>query len=499
MDSRTRRSLRLGAVPLLAALSFAAGLIGTTPAATASAPAVVTLSLSSTWTVPGRCDQATVSVTPVKTGQTVTIQRQAGGSWTRVTSGTLGSGSTVTLSVCFGWAFLGTVPLRASWPTDGQNAGAVSPTRTLVVQRAIWMKAIDAAAAGRSMSVTVADGGFFVYRRADTTPRAPASNEKLLMSMTVLNALGPDRQITTQAAAANVADGVVNGNLWILGGGDPAVTTARIDTLADRVKAAGITSVTGRVMGSIRYFSHDWWAPGWKPDFPRDEVALPTALAFNSNTVHGIHISNPEYRAAVALTNRLRAIGVHVAGKPGAWSPGVPLHTVASLTSAPMSELLRWVDVPSWNFGAETLGKLVGAVRYGTPGTIGKAAAAIRAFTAGREVHATAYDSSGLSYADRITTLGMVRLLIDAESAPWGDALRMALPAPGQGTLAGRLGGLRVRAKTGTLDNVSALSGWVWVNSEERWAEFSILSSGYTPTLKHVEDQIVRTIANHPA
>jgi len=484
---------------LLAALSLAACLIGTGSVATASAPAVVTLSLSNTWTVPGRCVRATVGVTPDKAGQTVTIQHQAGGSWTRVTSGVLGSGSTVTVPVCLGWGFLGNVPLRASWPSDGQNAAAVSPARTLTVQRALWMKAIDAAAAGRSMSVTVADGGLFVYRRADTTPRAPASNEKLLMSMTVLNAVGPDRQILTRAAAANVADGVVKGNLWILGGGDPTVTTARIWMLADRVKAAGITSVTGRVMGSVRYFSHDWWAPGWKPDFPRDEVALPTALTFNSNTVHGIHIRDAEYRAAVALTNRLRAIGVHVAGKPGAWAPAVPLQTIATITSARMSSLLRWVDVPSWNFGAETLGKLVGAVRYGAPGTIAKAAAAIRTFTSAHDVRVSAYDSSGLSYADRITTAGMVRLLIDAESVPWGEDLRMALPLPGQGTLTGRLGGLRVRAKTGTLDNVSALSGWVWVNSEERWAEFSILSSGYTPVLKHVEDQIVRYIANHPA
>lgn len=499
MDSRRRRSLRLGAVPLLAALSFASGVVGTVPAATAAAPAVVTLSLSSTWTVPGRCVQAAVGVSPDKTGQTVTIQRLAGGSWTRVTSAVLGSGSTMRVPVCLGWAFLGGVPLRASWPGDGQNAGAVSPTRALTVQRAVWMKAVDAATAGRSMSVTVADDGLFVYRRADTTPRAPASNEKLLTSMTVLNAVGPDRQIVTRAAAANVADGVVNGNLWILGGGDPTVTTTRIGVLADRVKAAGITSIKGRVMGSIRYFSHDWWAPGWKPDFPRDEVALPTALTFNANTLHGIHIRDPEYLAAVALTNRLRAIGVHVTGKPGAWTPGVPLSTIASITSAPMSDLLRWVDVPSWNFGAETLGKLVGAVRYGVPGTIGKAASAIRAFTASRHVSVSAYDSSGLSYDDRITTVGMVRLLIDAESAPWGDALRMALPLPGQGTLAGRLGGLRVRAKTGTLDNVSALSGWVWVTSEQRWAEFSILSSGYTPTLKHVEDTIVRLIANHPA
>ncbi|HXY72317.1 MAG TPA: D-alanyl-D-alanine carboxypeptidase [Actinomycetota bacterium] len=499
MDSRQRRTLRLGAVSLLAALSFAAGLIGTTPAATAEAPAAVTFSLATTWTVPGRCVEATVTVTPDKAGQTVTIQHLVSGSWIPLTSATLDGDSALSVPLCFGWAWMGTFPLRASWPTDGVSAGATSPPRSLTIRRAIWMRSIDAAAAGRSMSVTVADDGMFVYRRADTIPRAPASNEKLLLSMAALKDLGPDRQIVTRAAAPSVTDNVVDGNLWILGGGDPAVTTARIDTLADHVKAAGISAISGRVMGSLGYFSHGWWAYGWKADFPRDEVALPTALAFNGNAVQGVHIRNPEYRAAVALTARLRAIGVHVAGKPGASWPGVPLQTVATISSAPISELLRWIDVPSWNFGAETLGKLLGAVRYGAPGTIAKGAAAIRAFVTAHRVRDSAYDSSGLSYADRITTLGMVRLLIDSESSPWITSLRAALPLPGQGTLTGRLAGLRVRAKTGTLAYESALSGWVWVNSEERWAEFSILSTGYTPVLKHIEDRIVRLIATHPA
>ena len=50
----------------------------------------------------------------------------------------------------------------------------------------------------------------------------------------------------------------------------------------------------------------------------------------------------------------------------------------------------------------------------------------------------------------------------------------MALPAAGEGTLRHRLGGVRLRAKTGTLDNVSALSGWVWNDATDGWIEFSI-------------------------
>jgi len=491
-----RTHLRLVAAAVLGtALALGAGLAIGQHSATAQSPATLTLAPSTSVTAPGRCVQATVTISPDKTGQTVALQEFGADGWTTVASGTLGPGSTVTVPLCFGWANLGAVPVRASWNTDGQDASGLSPAATITVRKAPWMLHVDALSAGRSMSVSVGESGVFVYRHADTTGRAPASDEKLLLSMTLLNRVGPGATILTRAAAANVQDGVVAGDLWIMGGADPAVTTGRIDTLAQHVRDAGITSITGRVMGSTGFLSHDWWAPGWKPSFPRTEVPLPTALAFNGNAVHGVHIGDPEYRAAAALTKRLRAIGVHVAGAPGAGLPSGQLQTVASITSAPMGELLQWVDVPSWNFGAETLGKLLGASRYGPPGTIAKGAAAIRGFAWARHVGVSAYDSSGLSYDDRISASGMVTLLRDAEDEPWFSSLRAALPHAGEGTLTGRLAGVRVRAKTGTLANVSALSGWVWVPSRSRWAEFSILSSGYTPILKHVEDEIVRTIA----
>src|SRR5207249_6247652 len=132
---------------------------------------------------------------------------------------------------------------------------------------------------------------------------------------------GPDARITTRVATARLAGGVVRGNLWILGRGDPGITPARIAALARRLKAAGIVRVTGHIMGGVGYFARDWYAPGWQPDFPRVEVALPTALTFNGNARRGIHIPDPERRAAAALTSRLRAIGVPVEGTPGAGTP----------------------------------------------------------------------------------------------------------------------------------------------------------------------------------
>jgi D-alanyl-D-alanine carboxypeptidase/D-alanyl-D-alanine-endopeptidase (penicillin-binding protein 4) len=465
------------------------------PAARVTA-STITLALASGTTVPGRCVDATATVTPDATGSRVAIQRLRGGSWTTVRAGTLGSTSSLEVSVCFGWSLLGAVRLRAV-ELRGSSAEATSATTVLTVARAKWMRRVDALAAGHAMSVSVADGGMFVYGRRAAVGRAPASNEKLLLSMALLRRFGPAAHITTRAAAGRVRDGVVRGNLWILGGGDPAITSARLARLARELRAAGIQRIAGRVMGSIGYFAHDWYAPGWRPDFPRDEVALPTALTINGNVRHGVPFGDPERRAAATLTRSLRALGVTVAGTPGAGLPPRGLHTVATLTSASMATLLHRMDLWSSNFDAEILGKLIGASRSGAPGTIAKAAAAIRAFASARGVSVTAYDASGLSSANRVSARGVVTLLRSVESAPWLDALRAALPRPGEGTLSGRLSGLRVRAKTGTLADASALSGWVWVSSEGGWAEFSILSHGTPSALKRIENRIVRIIATH--
>ena len=76
----------------------------------------------------------------------------------------------------------------------------------------------------------------------------------------------------------------------------------------------------------------------------------------------------------------------------------------------------------------------------------------------------------------------MVHLLWFADAQPWASTLRMALPDGDQGTLKDRLANVRLRAKTGTFDNVSALTGWVWSDDGATWIEFSLLTSGWTST-----------------
>jgi D-alanyl-D-alanine carboxypeptidase/D-alanyl-D-alanine-endopeptidase (penicillin-binding protein 4) len=302
------------------------------------------------------------------------------------------------------------------------------------------------------------------------------------------------------AETAPDADGVIAGTLWILGRGDPEVDRGTIAALARDVRAAGVTEIHGRVKGSTGYFARDWSAVGWKAHFRRDEVPFPTALTFHGNVgPGGGHISHPERRAAAALRTRLRRIGIRVTGTPGAARAPTGLVPVASENSDVLKAIVRRMDVDSLNFHAEVLGKLLARLTAGPPATIARGAAAIEAFEHDHGVDTFVHhDSSGLSYANRVRTSGMVRLLWAADRTTWGPVLRMALPRGGQGTLEDRLRDVKIRAKTGTLDGVSALSGWVWLDDRDAWGQFSILSRGLTKDAAvRIEDAIVHTVSKN--
>ncbi len=462
----------------------------------ASVAAKVDAALSSATVAAGDCVEVTVSVQPPKPGQTVQVEQQAPSGWQIVALEALDPSSVAGARVCFGWSSIGPVQLRAEWPSqDNLNLGATGPQVALDVTRAAWMDRIDGIAAGHAVSVSVAEAGTPLYELADSAPRTPASNEKLLLSMALLDEIGPDFRIVTHAAAAEVVHGVVRGDLWILGRGDPTIDGAKLDALASAIAGAGVRRIDGSVMGSTGYFDHDWFAPGWRPEFPREFIALPSALTFGGNTVNGVNVSDPERLAAASLTKQLESRGVAVTGRPGAGPPPAGLHDVATISSAPLAQLLRRQNVNSINFFAEVLGKLLGTTEGGVPGTIAKGATAVGAWAAAHGVNVTARDGSGLSYQDRATAGGIVRLLGVADDAAWGPALRASLPPPGQGTLEDRLAGVQVRAKTGTLTNISALSGWVFLKGDAAWAEFSILSSGLSKDRAvSIEDAIVRTL-----
>jgi D-alanyl-D-alanine carboxypeptidase/D-alanyl-D-alanine-endopeptidase (penicillin-binding protein 4) len=344
--------------------------------------------------------------------------------------------------------------------------------------------------------VAVRVGTTLVYAHLAGTRRAPASNEKLLLSMTALSELGPDYRIRTDAAVGSgvLKDGVVHGDLWIVGHGDPEFDGGSASALAAKIRAAGIRRITGSILGDTTGFLRDREARGWHP-LALDNVGLPTALSFNHNVGPSGFVMIPELDAARAVTASLRHGNVKVGGRARAAKAPGSLHPVASIQSAPLADILHRQNITSDNTDAETLCKLLGT-KFGGQGSIAAGATVIHAWLHDRGIEARVMDASGLSYKDRISPLDLTKLLTSALRKSWGGLLRASLPSPGEGTLSSRLAGVAVRAKTGTLtQGISALSGYLRLRSG-RTATFSILSEalGKDDAIR-IEDAIVRTLA----
>ena len=103
-----------------------------------------------------------------------------------------------------------------------------------------WIRHVDRIVGGHPMSVVVGDDGSVWYRRRATVARPPASNEKLLLSMALLDRFGGSHTFAVRAMGASVdADGTLSGNLYLRGQGDPEVADGRLDVLASRYLERG--------------------------------------------------------------------------------------------------------------------------------------------------------------------------------------------------------------------------------------------------------------------
>jgi len=358
-----------------------------------------------------------------------------------------------------------------------------------------WTAALDRIVDGQPVSVAVGTGHRLVYQHLGDRARLPASNQKLVLSMAALDTFGPSHRFVTVGRPSHpLRDGVLAGDLWLIGSGDPELTPAGLRVLAASLHDRGLRTITGSVIGDIAAFDRRWWAPGWIRGLSRHYVARPTALSLNGNA----GLTHPELSAAAALTDALRASGVTVVGSPRAGRAPADLQgPLAQVRSAPLADILLRQNHGSINFDAEMLTEALGARVSGNQGSTPGGATAMESWASDEGVRLRAFDGSGLSHRDRVSTVDLVTLLLEARREPWGDALMTSLPTGGEGTLGARLAGVSVHAKTGTLfvTPVSALSGYVRT-TEGRLVAFSILSRGLSKAAAvAIEDAIVRAIA----
>ena len=318
--------------------------------------------------------------------------------------------------------------------------------------------------------------GETLYSRNDTLPLIPASNEKLTVTYAALTALGPAFRIETDVLQDDAGD------LILKGYGDPTLTSADLTALARQVRAAGITTVPGRILGDESWFDMRRTALGWKASFYIGESPPLSALIVDRGRVGRVTSRDPALAAAQLFLAALVRAGVRVAGGPAHGVAPADAVVVASVDSPALAVIVHHMDTVSDNFEAEMLLKELGAVQSGA-GTTAAGAGIVTGLLAQAGVPLTGVrlvDGSGLSLLDRLTPAAVVALL----EVMWDDPeqrleLLSSLPVAARtGTLHDRMlhtaaAGL-VRAKTGTTSNASALSGFVG----DRYV-FSILQNGW--------------------
>jgi serine-type D-Ala-D-Ala carboxypeptidase/endopeptidase (penicillin-binding protein 4) len=344
------------------------------------------------------------------------------------------------------------------------------------------------------------------------TNRILASNTKLFTTGAVLDEFGSLGTLETQVLADGemTGDGILKGDIWLRGGGDPAFGTrsyarrhfgsgaASVDDLAEQLADSGLFAVRGGVHGDESAFDlvrgvHDsrYGVSPW--------VGPLSALSLNhAYDSHGFQ-SNPATYAAGRLRKALDAEGIspgHAAASGAAPAGAVVL---ARVQSAPMSTLVRLTNKDSDNFFAETLLKDLGRKVYDIGSTSAGARAAV-AYAASVGARVQMLDGSGLDHADRSTPRDVVRLLTAERRSPDFAAFLASLPIAGvDGSLDDRMRSgpahRNCRAKTGSLIGVSALSGYCTSRSGHTLT-FSILMNGVSVWYaRRLQDRMARALA----
>jgi D-alanyl-D-alanine carboxypeptidase/D-alanyl-D-alanine-endopeptidase (penicillin-binding protein 4) len=383
-------------------------------------------------------------------------------------------------------------------PAAGMAAG--SPQQTLI-------KALkkNLRLAGSTSGAYVVDlsTGQALYSARITTPRLPASVEKLYTTSTALLRYGPSGTLATSVLGSGYEDstGVWHGTLYLKGGGDPTFGWAAFDRLnygqygatverlvANLIRATGITAVQGRIDADASYFDTHLGTPATGYAASGEVEGQLDAVAFDRGwaTFSGSsYQARPTLYAAKQFAQALRAAHVSVPPKTpiSAGPTVVGARPLASVLSPTMGTLIQLTNTPSDNYFAETLLKDLGA-RFGGQGSTAAGVTVVRAELASQfGIYPQLNDGSGLSYSDATSPQQVVTLLSHmATNQEFVNSL----------AIAGETGTLqfvddhtaaqgRCRGKTGTLAAVANVAGYCQARDGHTLA-FAFLVSGNAAT-----------------
>ena len=369
----------------------------------------------------------------------------------------------------------------------------------------------------------------------------PASNQKLITTYAALEVLPPETRFVTRVSRqGEITDGVLDGNLFFVGGGDPFLVTdgwrtqfierddegnvvepaydrawTRLEDLADQIAATGVTSITGSIVADESLFDSVRVGPWAERLILQNQSGPLTALSVNEGFVSWAdntptfsartQATDPALHSANVLRQLLADRGITVAETSTGLEP-IGTVEVASVQSAPLLEVVTHVNSWSNNYGAEILLKHIG-LAVEQEGSTAAGARAVTSILQRRPDFDLAgvviQDGSGLSEGNFLTC-GLLNEVLTASGID--SPLAQSLSIGGErGSLAFRHVDTdadgNVFAKTGTLNPSTALSGFVVsVDEPDTVLTFAYISNAelVAATVRDVQEPFIEELTEYP-
>jgi PBP4 family serine-type D-alanyl-D-alanine carboxypeptidase len=423
-----------------------------------------------------------------------------------------------------------------------------------------------------SIKVVSLENGNVLYDHDSKALMNPGSNVKLLTSAAALSILDTNYQFKTAVFVdASPSDGILAGNIYVKGYGDPDLKTSDLDSFANAVRRMGITSIDGDIIVDNSFFDDNYWGAGWTwddesdPDAPyisalsvnkncisvtlladsttiypylepmtdfvtvvnrakliTDSIRIPLKIKRlylnNPNTIitegelswfsqftQKFSLRRPEYYTGTLLKESLRHAGILVVGNVVSGVTPIGLHEIAQHYQ-PIEKVITNMNKASDNLSAENALKVLGATKNGIPGSAKSGIFVVKRFLSNLGIDTlklSIVDGSGVSRYNLLSADQLVQFLTAMYKQPRiFPIFYNSLPLAGvDGTLARRMttypAACNLRAKTGTLNGVSCLSGYVLTRDGEMLV-FSMMMQNFITSVTNyhqVQDRIAALLA----
>ena len=353
-----------------------------------------------------------------------------------------------------------------------------------------------------------------------TASMIPASNTKLFTTATALELMGGDYPISTKIFAddENISDGTIDGDIYIKGFGNPTFTTEDLEDLVNKLYQLGLRRITGNIYGDDTFFDNVYSRDDWISE-ERANVKLPpiSALVIDRNRTivtkkrkgryrnYFVNVQDPPSYAAKQLKEKLKSYGIEAEGNAlsGQYPESASLLVESSIE---LRQLIKEINKSSDNFYAECLFKTIGSVYSNRQGNSFFSTQAILNFIEDNSIYSSGtkiVDGSGISRFDQVTAGAIVGLLekVYFNIDQFEDFYNSLSIAGIDGTLHRRMIGTSAennfRGKTGTLNGVSSLAGYVTTKDDDDiivCIMFEFVEGGASKH-KKIQDRIIELLA----